>query len=226
MKGFKPEDGYMKGLARKKYREVMNQKNTRLAQWLDQWEDAIVEGIRYDIPEIQDGIWLSDLADRIQPYSEYQAGTIRAEARDENKKDVERFREKARTLRQDLKLNQGGRILRGSAYEVTLDQLAEEEEADRSEKVAKRKRSTAIGTSPEASMSKKLRLICEACGAKRHSLPDCWGVFEELRPEGTPISKYRKQKVEKALKENASLKVRVEEIRQMRKVRGLGEEAS
>ena len=100
--GFKPEDGFMKSLTRKKYREVMNEKNTRLAQWLDQWEDAMVEGIRYNIPEIQEGIWLSDLADRIQPYSEYQAGTIRAEARDEDKKDAERFGEKARTLRQDL----------------------------------------------------------------------------------------------------------------------------
>jgi hypothetical protein len=58
--------------------------------------------------------------------------------------------------------------------------VAEEEQADRSEKVAKRKRASTIGTSSEASMPKKLGLSCEACGLKRYALLDCWGVFEEL----------------------------------------------
>jgi ABC-type dipeptide/oligopeptide/nickel transport system ATPase component len=38
---------------------------SKLNQWLDQWEHAMMLGEKYKIPQMSNGIWLQDLADVI-----------------------------------------------------------------------------------------------------------------------------------------------------------------
>ena len=59
---------------------------------------------------------------------------------------------------------------------------------------------------------KKITTECPACGTRGHDLPECWCIFEELKPEGMTTSAYRIRKAKKAIAHDDELRAEVEEI--------------
>jgi len=45
-------------------------KQTKINQWLDQWEHAMKIAEKHELPQMHNGIWLMDLANAIRPISE------------------------------------------------------------------------------------------------------------------------------------------------------------
>ncbi|RMZ92254.1 hypothetical protein DV736_g456, partial [Chaetothyriales sp. CBS 134916] len=207
-KGFKPEEGYMRTMIRQKYRDIITQKGGKLSQWLDKWEEVMAEGIRYDIPETKDGIWLIDLSERVQPLSEYQSSTLKAESRDEKLRDAAHFREKSRRLREDIRWNQG-RAQRGNAYEAMFHQ-----ESDPGSETPQGQGSGRRQHGQDGNPSKRPKITCKGCGGA-HKLAECWTIFDHLRPaDAHPPSQYRKKKVEQALKDDPDLQKEVDKLKQ------------
>jgi hypothetical protein len=67
---------------------------------------------------------------------------------------------------------------------------------------------------PESKAPKKATPECPACDMRGHDLPNCWYIFEELRPEGVTIPPRRERKATKKVTEDPDLKAKVDAIRQ------------
>jgi hypothetical protein len=216
-----PPKGYMIMQTETRYNDTLKSfKSNKLHQWLDEWEAIMTECIKYELPEIQNGRWLRDLAQRIRPMSEVYYVQFMKDARDDDKADPQEFREVARELREML-APKGGRTMRGSAFHASFGTTESSDEGSdakgtkqtgqgppNSNKGHKRAGSQSI----EANASKKEVTECPACGMRGHSLAEYWCIFEELRPQGMRSSGYRVRKAKKAVKKNEELKVQVEEI--------------
>ena len=66
---------------------------TTIDKWLAAWELAMAEANRHQIPEINAGRWLRDLAEAIRPLSEVLRATFIMESTDDSKSDSERYLE-------------------------------------------------------------------------------------------------------------------------------------
>jgi hypothetical protein len=218
-----PPKGYMLKHAKTRYRNTLRSfKINKLSQWLDEWEATMVECIKYDLPDLKNGHWLRDLADLIQPTSEFYYERFMEDADDNEQSDPKKFRSVARRLRERKDPPKGGRTVRGGAFHVgfgAADSSEEESEAvnpveaeQAPPKVKGRKRS---GTRliAESKDRKKTSLDCPACGIRGHSLPECWQIFEELKPEGMKLSAYRVRKAKKTVEDDEELTAQVKEIR-------------
>ena len=112
-----------------------------------------------------------------------------------------------------------GHITRGGAFPAGFgpiepsDNSSDATIAKEAKKATSQGRKRAGTRSQESNASKKVTPECIACGMRGHSLPECWCIFEELRPEGAKSPTYRVRKAKKALKENEDLKKQVEELR-------------
>ena len=88
---------------RERYNTVLKGfRANRIHQWLDEWEILMLDCIKYDLPEIQQGLWLTDLARLFKPISEFCYEQFRKDADDEDKSDPSNFRTVARELREKL----------------------------------------------------------------------------------------------------------------------------
>ena len=215
-----PPKGHMLTYVEKRYRNTLkSHKQKKLSQWLDEWEATMIECIKYDLPEVQNGRWLRDLADLVRPASEVFYMQFMNDADSDEKSDPKEFRRVARQLRQRLEPLKGGRTQRGGAFNADFKPTETEEASDATPETKAtpkgkgRKRSgTQSGTG--APDPKKTSLECPACGRKGHSLPECWCIFEDLIPEGMTVSAYRIRKAKKTVADDEQLKKQMEELRQ------------
>ena len=78
-----PADGFMITKMKTEYQEILRSfKGTRnLTAWLDKWETLMVKASRYNISDIDGGLWLLDLANLIDPIHQTYATTFREAAR-------------------------------------------------------------------------------------------------------------------------------------------------
>ena len=65
--------------------------------------------------------------------------------------------------------------------------------------------------------SKKKVLECLAYNISRHSLVECWYVFEELKPQGMKLYSRRIRKIKKAVEDDEKLKTQIKKIREKMK---------
>ena len=68
----------------------------------------MIECIKYDLPEMQNGRWLRDLAQRIEPVSEVYSVQFTKDASDKTKSNPREFRRVARELREMIQTQKGG----------------------------------------------------------------------------------------------------------------------
>ena len=127
----------------------------------------MLDCIKYDLPEIQRGLWFKDLARLFKPISEFCYEQFRKDATDEDKSDPTQFRTVARELREKFEQQTGGRTVRGSASPATFGD--EEDEHSAAEETKGRKRP---GSQQGAKDSKKPATECAGCGIKGHKLRD------------------------------------------------------
>ena len=70
-KDTEPTKGYMLLQTKKRYDNTFKEfKPRKLHQWLEEWENTMVECIKYDLPEMKNGHWLRQLAEYIKPVSD------------------------------------------------------------------------------------------------------------------------------------------------------------
>src|SRR6266487_4793836 len=216
-----PPEGYMLTQVERHYRSTLkNFKPNKMFQWLQEWEATMIECIKYDLPEVQNGRWLRDLAQQIRSVSEVYSVQFTKDASDKAKSNPKEFRKVARELREMLETQKGGRTMQGNAFHAGFGESSEEgSDAKSTQGTEKappkgkkgRKRS---GTQSEAKASKKVAPECPACGMRGHSLSKCWCIFEELKPEGTTVIASRVRRAKKTVEKNEQLTAEVQEIRQ------------
>ena len=218
-----PPEGFMQQEARSKYQSAIRSKPTKLLQWIDQWEAAIEDAITYELPDLGNGQWLRDVATCIRPISDGWAVQYEEQATDPARRDVEaEFRKVANKLRR-LQPRTSGRTTRGNAF-PTFGGLDEDADSEAGPSTKTRKRA---GTkSREKDSTKRNAVSCEGCDGLGHTLPQCWAVFEELRPDGMEANKKRERKVAKKLKEDKELKAKIVEIRRVRAAGQAGQPSS
>jgi hypothetical protein len=220
----------MSRLTTKGYQAVLKSFRTqRLKTWLDEWEDVMAEAIRHDLAETKDGRWLIDLADLVKPASDTIYNKLLDEANDEEMSKPQGYRRVAQRLRERLETRPGGRTLRGGAFnasfadqEVSGDSgsdatMPSNKQAEPGKASPSKTRKRAGTKSLEADASKKTALECPVCGIRGHVLPDCWTIFEFLRPEGFKPSAFRVRKANRAIKTDEELRKQVEQIKLERK---------
>ena len=208
-----PPDGYMLDKMRERYTNLLKAfKSNKIHPWLDEWEVIMLDCIKYDLPEIQRGLWLKDLARLFKPISEFCYEQFRKDATDEDKSDPTHFRTVARELREKYEQQKGGRTMRGSAFPATFGDDEDEHQASEDEKPSQKGRKRP-GSQQDEKGSKKPATQCSGCELKGHKLRDCWYIFEDLKPEGRRLSAQRSNKVKKALTDNEALKKEVEKLR-------------
>jgi hypothetical protein len=217
-----PPEGYMLTQTERRYRNTLkNFKSNKLFQWLQEWEATMIECIKYDLPEVQNGRWLRDLAQLIRAVSEVYSVQFTKDASDKTKSDPKEFRRVARELREMLETQKGGRTIRGNAFHVSFAESSEEGSDAKSTQGTEqappkgRKGRKRSGTqSNEAKAPKKAVPECPACGMRGHSLSKCWCIFEELKPEGMTLTASRVRKAKKTVEDDEQLTAEVQEIRQ------------
>ena len=214
-----PPEGYMLDKTRDRYNTFLKGFSAKkIHQWLDEWEALMLDCIKYDLPEIQRGLWLKDLARLFKPISEFCYEQFRKDAADEDKSDPIQFRTVARELREKFEQQKGGRTMRGSAFQATFgddeDEHSATDDDETKQSSAKDKGKKRPGSQREAKDSnKKPAIKCAGCELKGHKLRDCWYIFDDLKTEGKRLSAYRARQVKKALTDNEALKKEVEKLR-------------
>jgi hypothetical protein len=173
-------------------------KPNKLLRWLEEWETTMVECIKYELPEIKNGRWLRDFALRIKPMSEVYYVQFMKDANDNAKSDPLEFRRVARELREMQGPRSGGRTVRGGAFNASFGPTEPSEDSsdaiytEEAEQAPPQKGRKRTGTrSHKSNASKKVTPECRACGMSGHSLPECWCIFEELRPNGMKSASFR-----------------------------------
>lgn len=225
-KSMKPPAGYMITRTQINYQDVVRSlKPNRVSQWIVEWERVMDEAIRYDIPSIKNGQWLRDLAQQIRPLSDTLYYRYMEEANDESKNDAQEYGKVSRMLREALvsrPVGSSARTVRGNAFNANfghaetegrdLDVTASEEIKQAPSQGGGRKR--AGSRLREHAAPKKATPECPACDMRGHDLPNCWSIFEELRPEGVTIPSRRERKAKKKMTEDPDLQAKVNAIRQ------------
>jgi hypothetical protein len=205
-----PPEGYMLDKARERYTNLLRGfKSNKIHPWLDEWEAVMLDCIKYDLPEIQRGLWLKDLAKLFKPISEFCYEQFRKDATDEDKSDPTEFRTVARELREKFEQQKGGRTVRGAAFPATYG----EDEASETDQKPDRKGRKRSGSHSKPKDPKRPTTECPGCEIRGHNLRECWYIFEELKPEGRRLSAHRARQVKKALTDNEVLKKEVDKIR-------------
>ena len=218
-----PPKGYMLTQIETRYNDTLKSfKQSRMLQWLEEWEATMVECIKYDLPEVKNGRWLRDLAQRIRLASEVYYVQFMKDANDDTRSDPQEFRRVARELRETLG-PKSVRTMRGSAFHASFEPTESLEEGSEAIDTEETEKATPKGRngrkrpgtqSLESKDSKKAATECPACGMRGHSLAECWCIFEELKPQEMTLSAYRVRKAKKAVADNEELKAQVQEIQQ------------
>jgi hypothetical protein len=171
---------------------------------------------------MSDGIWLQDLAEAIQPLSETCFMMYTKEANDPKKSKPTEYRRVAKELREAFAhhTKKTARTVRGSAFNA--DFAGEPEEGNPAtggqqgggNDTTSRKRAGTNSIEKEATNPKKSKKSkCPACELKGHTLPDCWYLFENKRPEGFKVSNVRMEKTLKRVEQDKELAAQVEKLK-------------
>jgi hypothetical protein len=219
---------FMRKKAQQQYEESLKGlKQTRINQWLDRWEHAMKMAEKYKLPHMSDGIWLQDLAEAVRPLSETYFVLYTEQANDPQKSKSSEYRKVAMKLREAFanlsKKTAPSATVRGSAFNVDFAVDSEEDNSNAAKGQEKgrgnsssrsRKRAGTNSIEEETSSSKKSKTQnCLACDMKGHTLPHCWYLFEDKRPEGFKASGTRMKKVLKKVKEDKELAAQVEQLK-------------
>ena len=125
----------------------------------------------------------------------------------------------ARELRELLPARTDGRVVRGGAFPAGFGPTELSEDSSdaintkETEEAPSQGRKRAGTKSGESNDSKKVASECIACGIRGHSLPKCWCIFKELRPEGAKLPAYHIRKAKKAVEKDKDLQKQVEKLR-------------
>jgi hypothetical protein len=221
-------NGFITYQASHKYLAVFRRNPTlaTINKWLTDWELAMVEANKHEIPEVASGRWLRDLAIAIKPISETLNATFIKHSTNDAKNDPSLYLKAGVRIREFVGTNNNpskGRVTRGAAFAAEFDGEQATDEDNRQEEDNERKARKRAGTTstPRNSRSGKRKMIsCKACGLQ-HDLSQCYYVFPELRHEGfQPIDEIA-ARVSRALKRKQWLVDDVETIRnEMREQEG------
>ena len=179
--------------------------------------------IKYKLRQIDDGVWLQDLAKAIKPFSESLYTKYLSHAGNSEKNGSTRYRKIATELRQALdtfpkKPGPSG-TMRGSAFNVdfageTEDGSLADESTQADSKGPSRKRAGTNSVEEEAPDKKKQKKsTCPACDRKGHNLSGCWYLFEDKRPERFKPSAKRLKETLERVKNNKDLATQVKKLR-------------
>jgi hypothetical protein len=203
-------------------------KMTKVKQWIDNWEHAMALVEKYELPQMNNGIWLLDIAQAVRPFNQTLSTLYNDQANDPEKSKSSEYRKVAKKLRQEFQSSsKKATTARGSTFNA--DFAGEPENSNDEETKAKgrsrsRKRAGTTTIEEESSTTKKSKNKCPACDYKGHDLPDCWILFEDKRPDDykpTKSSEARAKKVKERVAQDKELAARVEKIRR----EGAGDEA-
>jgi len=212
-----PTKNFMKKKAKQQYADSLKGlKQAKISQWLDRWEHAMKMAIKYKIPEIDDGSWLHDLADAIQPISDTFSVLYRTQADDNEKNESSEYRKVALRLRENfahiVKRTTTSGTMRGSAFNA--DFAGESEEGDSNTTESQNRKRAGTTSVEEGKPTKKLKgQKCPACELKGHTLEDCWYLFEDKRPEGFKASSVRMEKMKKRMEKDKGLAIQIEKLK-------------
>ena len=205
--------GFVSYQAAQKYHSSITKLPTAatIDKWLAAWELAMAEAQKHQIPEINAGRWLRDLAEAIRPLSEVLRATFIMESTDDSKSGPERYLEASVKIREIVGIagTKKRTITRGNAFAAEFDGEPADGREDKNKKPRKRARTESV--LPNA--KRKPRRTCKACGNPRHGLPRCYYAFPELRPQNfRPVTRLE-ENVAKALQNNEELAEEVDKIR-------------
>jgi hypothetical protein len=204
----------------------MKLSGSRIGTWIQQWEYAMAKGERYGISQLTNGQWLRDLANAIHPLSDVLYNKYMDQADDPEKSMASEYIEVGKKLRQALDHSKGSiRTTRGGAFvsdfagfeESDLDtsRNSSQSRKDRDMPPLSRKRAGTESIEEETSSSKRSNVLkCQACGFKGHTLPGCWCIFEDQRPDGVTMPESRVKRALKKVKESKELMEQVRKLKQ------------
>jgi hypothetical protein len=223
-----PTMNFMRKKAQQQYEESLKGlKLTKISKWLDRWEHAMKMAEKHNLPHMSNGIWLQDLAEAVRPLSETYFVLYTEQANDPQKSRSSEYRKVAMKLREAFanlsNKTAPSATVRGSAFNVDFAVDSEEDNsvAAKGQEIGRgnsssrsRKRAGTNSNEGETSSSKKSKTQkCLACDMKGHTLPHCWYLFEDQRPEGFKASGTRMKKVLKKVKEDKELAAEVEKLK-------------
>ena len=224
-KDTKPSDFYMESKVEQQYAEALKGlKLAKINQWLDRWEHAMSMAEKYSLPQISKGKWLLDLARAIRPLSDTYAILFTKEAKDPKRSKLAEYHKVAMDLREEFtnlnkKPAQG--TIRGSAFNAEFagepeegNSTTEGQQGGGNTLTNSRKRAGINSVEKEAAAPKKSKKSkCPACELKGHTLPDCWYLFENKRPEGYKVSSARMERTRKRVEEDKDLATQLERLK-------------
>jgi len=216
-KATKVSEGFITLQIANRYQEIIRRTPTitSIGVWLATWEKAMVEGIKYNIPEIMAGRWLRDLAAVMRPLSEALYVKFINGSTNDAKNNPERYLEVSAKIREIIRSDLSKkRVTRGTAFTAEFDGEPAEDEHIMKHDDRKRSRKRAGTTSAlkNAPKVKKNRRACKACGQLTHRLSNCYYAFPEMRPRWFKPIDDLEAKAAEAL-ENVELAEEVEAIR-------------
>jgi len=123
-KATKVSEGFITQQIANRYQEVIRKTPTiaSIGVWLAAWEKAMVEGIKYNIPEIMAGRWLRDLATVMSPLSEALYVKFINGSTGDAKNKPERYLEVSAKIREIIRSDLSKkRVTRGTAFVAEFD---------------------------------------------------------------------------------------------------------
>jgi hypothetical protein len=188
-----------------------------ITKWLANWEVAMANARRHNIPEISAGRWLTDLAAAIRPLSDPLRTTFVLEASDDDKNNSKNYLEVSTRIREVIGTSETKRrVVRGAANAGDFDEedVDEADDSNIDDKDKKqRKRAGTTSSIKGKTKSKKQKVSCKGCGQYRHELKRCYYAFPELRYRGFKPVKEVEEKFAKALSDNKNLVDEIDAIR-------------
>ncbi|MCJ1355745.1 MAG: hypothetical protein MMC33_005737 [Icmadophila ericetorum] len=117
----KPPEGHMRLVVKRRYDDLFKQTRTQPSVWLDQWEVIINQAIKYNLSELEDGLWLHQLATWLTPLSRELALHLSYQAEDEDSRKIGEFPNVARRVRNHLNnTTKETKIVRGGPFRPAL----------------------------------------------------------------------------------------------------------
>jgi hypothetical protein len=195
---------------------------TTVSKWLTTWEQAMAEAIKYDIPEINAGRWLRDIARAMKPLSDALYVKFINAATNDAKSGPERYLEVSMKIREIIQTDVSKRtVMRGTAFAAEFDgepapygDNCDNHDERKNTKSHKRARTTSAPNN--VTKGKKRKISCKACGQPSHRLIRCYYAFPELRPLDFEPDEELVEKVARAL-EDGGLTKEVNTIRKERR---------
>ena len=191
---------------------------TTVSKWLTTWEQAMAEAIKYDIPEINAGRWLRDIARAMKPLSDALYVKFINAATNDEKSGPERYLAVSMKIREIIQTDVSKRtVMRGTAFAAEFDgEPAPDRDNCDHHDAKSRKRARTTSAPSNVTKGKKRKISCKACGQPSHKLTRCFYAFPEIRPWNFEPDEELVEKVARAL-EDGDLTKEVDIIRKERR---------